>query len=1073
MKGVDESMDNQNSALLNDRYCLDQEIGRGGMGVVFLGWDTLLQRDVAVKILSQESLGSGGAKRLLSEARAVARLDHPNIVTVYDAGQSDGLPFIIMQYVEGKTLEKIRPKKPEDVLPITQQICSALTHAHAKGIIHRDLKPENVFLIQEGESEESIDIQSALVKIVDFGIAHSELASLTIQGEILGTVSYMAPEQALGQKTGPQTDLYALGVILYELTTGQLPFTSDNPLTVISQHINAPVTPPRQLNPEILPKLDDLILQLMNKTPEERPASAQEVEEVVRSLTRPRHDILVLNAPSRTIKAPKHNLPHQLTSFVGRQSEIGEISELIEQDTCRLLTLVGPGGIGKTRLAIEVALQNLSNFPDGTFFVPLAPIASPDFIMSAIADTLGLSHDTIGSGIDPQTLLIDYLEMRYTLLVLDNYEHLIDGTQLLIDILKRAPNVKLLITSRERLNLQGEWLYNVQGLPYPDNGSPDGNGENSALELFFERAKLADAHFAVQEQEREHVVQICQLVEGVPLGIELASVWVSKLSCHEIAGEIEKNLDFLATSMQDVPEKHRSVRAAFNHSWELLGEEQRLIFSKLTVFRGGFLRQAAEVVTGAGLTDLSVLVDKSLLQRDKLGRHDIHQLLRQYAEDKLRAYPEEYDQVRTRHSRFYLGFLRQRKKDIAGDKQLEARNEIRAEIENIHLALQWGIIGGNEQGIRDAQAILHDYYFTQGYYEGVKAFGHIADFTKSEYQCNYDPTKPGGSMYLSALVHQAFFHSMLGATKASEEITEKILPGLHDLDYQYEIAICLLSMGINSAFRAEFKDSERYLIEALILGEQLQENVTVVACQIWLGWIYSEQGDYELARQQWQEGHRISTEINNRLLLAFVQSKLAELAGDTGDHETSIKIQLEARQNFKHFDDKAGIGYSTSRLSYRLIAMGEYSEAKRFGHESLQSFKEINHRWGIPASLCRIGFAEVGLGENQEAWQNFTEALELARKGKILTLVLYSLIGIAAMLGEEDNQEQAVAIFVFVIEHPGTPYSYRVIAQEGLSDIEAELPEDILAAAKEQGKAYEIKELLESIPGTLFNTSID
>lgn len=328
-------------------------------------------------------------------------------------------------------------------------------------------------------------------------------------------------------------------------------------------------------------------------------------------------------------------------------------------------------------------------------------------------------------------------------------------------------------------------------------------------------------------------------------------------------------------------------------------------------------------------------------------------------------------------------------------------------------------------------------------------------------------------MYLITLAHQAFFHSMLGATEASEEITEKILPGLRDPDYQYEIAICFLSMGINSAFRGKFEDSERLLTEALTLGDQLKDYVMQIACKIWLGWIYSEQGEYERARQEWQEGQKISTEINNRLLLAFLQSKLAELAGDTGEHELSIKIQFQARENFKYFDDKAGIGYSTSRLSFRLTAMGDYSEAKRFGQESLHSFQEINHRWGIPASLCRIGFAEIGLGEFQDAWQHLTEALELARKGKILSLVLYSLAGIAFVLAEEGYKELAVAIFIFVIEHPGIPSSYRVIAQEGLTDIVAELPADKLAAAKERGKAYQIEELLESIPDTPFNTPID
>jgi predicted ATPase len=484
----------------------------------------------------------------------------------------------------------------------------------------------------------------------------------------------------------------------------------------------------------------------------------------------------------------KHNLPVQLTSFVGREHEIEEISELIGQDSCRMLTLVGPGGIGKTRLAIEAAAHILEVYSEGVFFISLAPISAPDFILPAIAEALDFSLQTLGS-VDPQRQLLDYLENRKTLLVLDNYEHLIDGPGMVIDLLKYAPAVKLIVTSRQRLNIQGEWIFNVPGLAYPENGSPDGDIESSAVELFIERARSTDSRFSIKGEEKQHVIHICQMVAGIPLGIELAAAWVSMLSPKEIASEIEKNLDFLASSMQDLPEKHRSMRAAFDYSWELLSEEQRHVFRKLSIFRGGFNRHAAEIVAGAGLMDLSVLVDKSFVRRDESDRYEIHELLRQYGQEKLHELPEEFHEISERHHQYFLEFLDQRETKIIGERQLEARDEIQAEIENIRAAIHRGIDAGNEQEVQSGLEILSDFYFMQGYYEGVESYKNFAKIIEDRYQTGFDPSKPGSLMYLTALTYQVFYLSMLGAVEEAEKIAQKILPGLRELGITSEIRV--------------------------------------------------------------------------------------------------------------------------------------------------------------------------------------------------------------------------------------------------------------------------------------------
>jgi serine/threonine protein kinase/tetratricopeptide (TPR) repeat protein len=1058
-----------NETVINKRYRLDEEIGRGGMGTVFRGWDMLLQRDVAIKLLSSELLGRGGADRLINEAIITARLDHPNIVTLYDAGKVEEGPYIVMQYIKGETLADYQPTSIDDSITISIQICSALSHAHSNGVIHRDLKPENVFIIPfEAIDGEPITPQ---IKIVDFGIAHSDLANMTIEGEISGTVSYMAPEQALGQDTSPQTDLYALGVLLYELVTGELPYVGDNPLSVISQHINAPVKAPSRINSQIPHEMDNLIISLMSKSSGDRPTSAHEVELALIGQLSPGIDIDRVEISARLPRSVKHNLPAQLTSFIGREQEIEEIGQLIDQDDCRLLTLLGPGGIGKTRLALEVAAGNLSDYPDGTYFIPLASVSSADFILTSVAEALDFSIDTHSSEFDAQTQLFDYLEDQTTLLVLDNYEHLIDGSTFLMDLLQRAPRVKMLVTSRERLNLQGEWIFNLHGLEYPENGSTDGDVESSAVELFLTRARNADAKFTLTEDQRQHVNHVCQLVEGVPLGIELAAVWISMLTPQEIAGEIEKNIDFLATSLQDVPEKHRSVRAAFDYSWQLLSEEQRLLFSKLSIFRGGFLRQAAEFVAQATIQDLSALVDKSLLQRTDLGRYQIHELLRQYAEERLNAYPEA-NEIRGIHADYYFVLLNDKSKDLIGEGQIEASNEVQAEIANINSALEWGITYDNVERILTAFPVLKDYYFLQGYFDGSEAFKHFAQVVDNHYHCGYDPAKTGSALYFSALAYRCYFLSFLGAADNSDEIINKIIPGIIVLAMQQEYLICVECLGINSSLQGDYEDAEGHLKESRKISEELNDLMTLGGSQIWLGWVYYEKGDYELSRQEWIDAQSVSLEMNNRLLLAFVQSKLALLEDELGNYETAIKIQLDTREIFKHFGDRAGIGYANSRLSYTLNNMGEFSEAKRSGREGLQYFKEVNHRWGIPASYCRIGFAEIGLGEYESAWGHFTEALNLAQQSQILSLILYALIGIADLLARHGEYEQGIIILYYVTSHSATPVTYKDIADKVLSDVEGDISDQELERLQDKGRESELQGIIDLIPDELVESHL-
>jgi len=427
-------------------------------------------------------------------------------------------------------------------------------------------------------------------------------------------------------------------------------------------------------------------------------------------------------------EASPHNLPPQATPFVGRQAELAQIAHHLGQADCRLLTLVGAGGIGKTRLALQAAGQALDAFADGVYFVHLARIDSPEFLVPTIAEAIDCP---LSRKEDPRRQLLKYLQQKEMLLVLDNLEHLlstpqghVSGRDLVLDMVKSAPKLKLLVTSRERMNLQAEWILTLQGLPCPAAEAAFGEETSEAVELFVQGAHRVQPEFSLSSDWPE-VVRVCRLLDGMPLGIELAATWVSMMPCVEIVRELVSGLDLLSTTMHDVPARHRSMEAVFDHSWHLLSEAEREVFKRLSVFRGGFDRQAAEQVAGASLMTLAALVNKSLLRVVSPGRYDTLEPLKQYAAAKLAETPADDrggqdrhaddhallpSQVRQLHARYYSSLAERGEQALRGPEQVAWLGRMETEYDNLRTALRWTLVDQGEgpalEAGRDTGAIL-------------------------------------------------------------------------------------------------------------------------------------------------------------------------------------------------------------------------------------------------------------------------------------------------------------------------------------------------------------------------------
>ncbi len=390
---------------------------------------------------------------------------------------------------------------------------------------------------------------------------------------------------------------------------------------------------------------------------------------------------------SRLISASA--LPNMLVPFVGREAELGQMARLLASRDCRLLTLVGPGGSGKTRLAMRAAADNVPDWPDGAWLVALDDPSAGDDLETALVNALGIPITNSTQATRFQ--IYDFLRTKELLLVLDNFERMINQADLVKALLYHVPKLKVIATSRQWLGIQGEQVMPMGGLDFPTDDDFTSLGEEelaqwaqgySAVQLFVENAHRVEPRFELSPQNVGDIVRICRLVDGLPLAIEMASAWVRIFPCDQILARIAQNVDFLASRTKNVPRRQASFRESFEYSWRMLSEEEREMFLKVAVFRGSFSLEAAQEVTGASLPDLVSLKDKFLLRQFPGNRFDVHPLLVQYVTQRASLHRDLAREARDRHSTYYLTFLTERASTLTAE-------EVQQDLENIRAAWQW------------------------------------------------------------------------------------------------------------------------------------------------------------------------------------------------------------------------------------------------------------------------------------------------------------------------------------------------------------------------------------------------
>jgi predicted ATPase/DNA-binding SARP family transcriptional activator len=677
---------------------------------------------------------------------------------------------------------------------------------------------------------------------------------------------------------------------------------------------------------------------------------------------------------------PPHNLPVHPTPFVGREQELSAVHHLlVAEPNCRLLTINGPGGIGKTRLALESAHAALRAFSDGAYFVPLASLSSSDHIIATLAERIGLGFY---DGSTSRQQLLHFLQKKRLLLVMDNLEHLLPGAGVIADILESAPGVKILATSQERLNLVGETIFTLENMSYPQHEVCDDPLAYGAVQLFIQFARLTRPQIALQDSDLCEIVRICRLVHGMPLALILAASWLEMLSFKEIADEITCGLDFLESQMRDLPERQRSVRATFAYSWKRLSQVEKQAFMRLSVFPQGFTRQAAHHVASASLHNLRRLLDKSLLSIRSDGRYEIHELLRKFTEEQLMD-AGEMDQIRQAHSAYFLSKLARHESHLKGGRQFETLEEIDADLENVRLAWKWALEHQDVNALEGAVESLYLFFtFRCRYQEGVEFFYQSWQQLTSDPKLAESLLSPrllARSIWLRSLGHD--FHPNMEAD------IESALDSARAHTDQAEIAYCLLLKGCYYLYtKKDPSNALTFLEQSYAQYRSLQDKFYIAVTLLWLGTCHAEFTHLDNLIYYTQQSLELARESGNKATIPYNLRNLSLGALGTWAYSAAENYSLEALQLNTEMGMRMGIAEAKNHLGLVYFLRGEMDAAHKLVAEGLVVSQEVGFSPTIANGLAIMGLLSAIRGDNQEAKRLAQESLSISASffGQIL-----------------------------------------------------------------------------------------
>lgn len=724
-------------------------------------------------------------------------------------------------------------------------------------------------------------------------------------------------------------------------------------------------------------------------------------------------------------------LPIEITPLIGREHELSRLAGILADDRTRMVTILGAGGMGKSRLALALAEQQRSAFEDGVCFVELTQVTDRRQLVNAVSDALGLRFQTSEP---PEKQLVHYLRDQHRLIVLDNFEHLLEAAHWITDLLRAAPEIRFLVTSRERLNLSTEVVFVLGGLDYESAGNAGAvDGLSEAARLLVERAQFSNPTFSPTPDDQPHLLRICKLTEGMPLALILAAGWMEMLTLEEVADHLSRSLDILESQLRDLPARQRSMRATIASSWERLSPEERTSFVSLCVFRKGFTREAAQHVTGISLPQLQTLVNRSFVSvRD--GRYSIHELLRQFAESYQP--PDLRTHLQAAHCAYYADILNARFQDfVAGERLPQIISEFVTEQDNLQAAWTWAI---SELQLNYLDIMVQPfavYYHTQSRYsEGMHVF-EAAAVRVQEAEDSVIRSRVLGSVFENLGYYYIRFGRLDDAESAfirsrSYQEAAEYWPTISATDPMIGLSLC-------ASIRGNYAEAIALAEQALEENERRQHVTNQAYTHYTLAGIRLAQGNYLEALNHAARAVHLAMTVRDQWLLAHCQFELGHVLRVLGKSEQAESHYQSAYQLYQKYGDLVGMATALGHLAQMVLDRQDYAEAKRLFQQSATLCQQTQDQGGLASALHGLGQVALQLGDEATCREHLKLALELANDIEYLPLLFAILLDVAELRLSRGQIVDGLALLSYVQQHPSSKQETKDRASERLTAFHA------------------------------------
>lgn len=719
-----------------------------------------------------------------------------------------------------------------------------------------------------------------------------------------------------------------------------------------------------------------------------------------------------------------YTLPRALTPLISREDEIALVLDRLRRPECRLLTLIGAGGIGKTRLAVTCArrLAEDGPFRDGIVFVDLAPVTEGDLLLSTLAAAV---HAPIQGNRSWLEELTDFLAERQMLLVLDNFEQLTAQADLLLQLLAHTAQIKLLVTSREPLYAHGEWLVEVAPLAYPGEDESGDPAVHAALRLFLAGAQRVRPGFGDEPTQIENAAAICRLVEGNPLAIELAASLVRRYSSAEIDAGIRRSYRFLDTRLAGLPDRHRSIAALFDHTWRLLAPEEQQALARLAVFTGGWDDAAAPAVTAPAQPLLDALADHLLIRSVDQDRYQMHELLRQFAGERLAEDADAAHNAHAQHCAYFATFIRDNGNALKGMDQSHALRRMQMELSNARAAWRWAQTQHAWADLaRLAQGLFEFYRVRSWFQEGADL---LAQAMPPDLQRPVADDHTQMSAVVLARLGNLYVH--LSDFDRARAVLDDALTLARRIHAHADAALALIGLGTAAQQQGRYAEAERCYLDAQQAYQHAVDPWGQAQSLNALGVVAARTGRFDDAERFYTESIERYVALGDRWSTTQPTNNLAILSYTKRNYEQAQMLFTHNLPIFQEIGDAKGEALTLSNLGTLARDQDDPHTAQDYYLRSLDLFTAIGNRWAVANAHTNLGVVALALGQLVDAQAHFGQALILAHNLHAEPMLLYVIVGCAQLHLAQGHPTHARDLLDYVLAHPALKAETRQLAE--------------------------------------------